>query len=132
MGCGHLKALSVVYERMKWHSAAVEFVGAVGSTVGGVVIMGIDYDNDTAKAITLPAVAALNPNVQTAAYKNARMAIPLARMQPQKWVSTESAHIGEGFAGRVIFFASASGQKGKTLGYIRLHYDVSLAGPRSI
>lgn len=127
---GHFKALGNIYERFQWHSCTLEYFGAVGSTVGGVVAIGIDYDQDTKLTIDLPAIVAMSPNAQVAAWKKVSIRVPATRMQAQKWVSTEVAHINEGFLGKLGFYASCPDSKGKLLGYVKLHYDVTFSGPR--
>lgn len=123
---GHLGALAKLYERMKWHSVTVHYIGSVGSTVGGTVAVGIDYDTDITKPLTLAQVAAMQPNRQVSAFKNVSFTVPIKRMEPQRWMSTENDT--EAPHPQVCIHASGGDLAGKGYGYIRIAYHVSFAG----
>lgn len=124
----HLKNMAKIYERMQWHSLSIHYTGALGSTEGGVIVLGFDYDSDVQAKIDMGVVSVMQPSVTFNAYAQPGkvLNVPVARMQPQKWLSTEGT---ESHMGSVNVFASGTKLAGQTFGYLRVRYDVTLAGP---
>lgn len=125
----HLANLGKLYERMQWHSFSAHYTGTVGTTEGGVVIMGFDYDKDT-PALSMATVGVMQPNVTVAAWDKATLSVPVSRLAPQKWMSTEQGD--EAPHGHLCIFVSGSKLTGQDVGFIRLSYKVSFAGPKKI
>lgn len=121
---GYLKAQASLHERMRWNSLTLEFVGAVGTTVGGVVIMGIDWTSSVTEP-TLEKVVALTPNKQCAVWDKMKLAVPMKSMQAQKWLSLRSD--SEADHGQLCIFVQGA-PKSQSVGYIRMTYSVSMAG----
>nr|WKV33635.1 MAG: RNA-dependent RNA polymerase [Riboviria sp.] len=124
----HLANLGKLYERMQWHSLTIEYTGTVGTTEGGTIMMGYDYDHDVPVTVDIASVGVMQPNVTCAAWDKSRIVIPVQRLAPQKWMSTEKD--AEAPTGQLCLFAVGANLKGKTVGYLRAHYRVSFAGPR--
>lgn len=123
---GHLRALAKIYERLQFHSVRIEYRPVVGTTQGGVILMGFDYDNEADSSPTIESVTAKSPNMQCAIWGSLNMAIPLPRLQPQRWLSL--TEVSEAAFGALTYYAT--GPADTTVGYLRIAYDVSLAGTR--
>lgn len=123
---GYLAAQCKLHERIRWQSLVLEYVGAVGTTEGGVLVLGVDW-LDSQATIDLPHVVALSPSRQCAIWDKMSMSVPMARMQAQPWLNIDSAT--EASFGALCIFVN--GAKAKTnIGYIRIKYSVLLAGTR--
>lgn len=123
-GAGYLTAQASLHERMRWNSLTLEFVGAVGTTVGGVIIMGVDWTSSVTEP-TLEKVVALTPNKQCAVWDKMRLVVPMKAMQAQKWLSLRTD--SEADHGQLCIFIQGA-PKSQGIGYIRMTYSVSMAG----
>lgn len=121
----HISALAKIYERMQWHSVQIHYVSSVGTTVGGSVAIGIDWDADKAN-LTLANVAAMTPSRQFPAHSAATLTIPAAALSSQRWYSTENDT--EAPHPRVCIYAAGGDLANKGFGYLRISYSVSFAG----
>lgn len=123
---GYLAAQCKLHERIRWQSLVLEYVGAVGTTEGGVIVLGVDW-LDSQATIDLSHVVALSPSKQCAIWDKMNMSVPMSRMQAQPWLNIDSA--AEASFGALCVFVN--GAKAKTnIGYIRIRYSVLLAGTR--
>lgn len=128
-GASHLRALSKIYERIMWNSVRFEYVGAVGTTAGGVVVLGYDYDSEpTPTDLTLQKVVGYSPNTQTSVWDKAMLTVNVAKFSEQRWMSTQSTSTAD--IGSLVCYATGA-TAGATLGYMRVSYAVRLAGPKS-
>lgn len=126
---GYLAAQCKLHERIRYTSLSLQYVGAVGTTQGGVVFFGIDWINPKDKVTpTLTKVVALTPNTQCPSWGSAKMVIPLAKFQPQRWLDVDTET--EGNFPRLLVFASGA-PKTTSIGYFRVRYEVELVGTRS-
>lgn len=124
---GHLKALAALYSRYRYESLVVEYQPAVGSNLGGTLALGYFYG---AKAVpsggfTWGTVDGCMPNLTTAMYQKARMTVPVSKMSPQTWLTTNA--VSEADIGTVL--VHAEGDANKAFGYLRIKYRIRLAGP---
>lgn len=125
LGYGHLRKLAEIYDQIKWHSLKFEWVPAVGTTEGGIVVVGLDWDSKIASSdLTIAKVSGLAPNFTTALYKTSALTANVARFSFVNWFQM---HAGTTVATLCV---AGTGPAKKTVGYIRAHYDVSLQGPR--
>lgn len=121
---GHYKALALIYERYRFLSLRIEYVAAIGTTVGGVVTVGMDYDG-TMAIVSQAKVSSLNPSFSVPVHRNRSMTIPPKFLNPQKWLSTRGE--SEAHPGAIVVWCTSNSDE--TLGLIRCHYTVEFAGP---
>lgn len=121
---GYLKAQAAIHERMRWNRVSIEYVGAVGTTVGGVILIGMDWTSSVT-APTLEKLVSLTPNKQSALWDKMTMPLPASLLQPQRWLNlrtdTEADH------GQLAILISG-GPKSSEVGYLRINYNVTFAG----
>lgn len=125
---GHLAALAKIYKRYKYTRLELEYTGCVGTTVGGIIAMGYEYDKPTLPSggWTWAQVTANSPNKQVALFKSCRIKIPIAKMNPQRWFETDGsteAHPG------ALLIKTDGGEANQSVGYVRVHYTIHFAGP---
>lgn len=124
-GYGHLRKLAEIYDQIKWHSLSFEWVPAVGTTEGGLVVAGLDWDAKIDAAnLTIAQVSGLSPNFTTPLYQRSTMVANVARFSYVNWFQLHNSVV------LATICVAGNGPKDKTVGYIRVHYDVSLQGPR--
>lgn len=121
---GYLAAQAKIHERMRWTNLRVEYVGAVGTTEGGVVLLGVDWLNSLA-TIDLKHIVGLSPNKQCAAWDRMSMPVPVSMMRGQTWLSTRSD--SEASHGGLAIFVSGA-KVSSSIGYIRITYSVAFGG----
>lgn len=123
---GYLFAQCQLHERIRWQSLVVEYIGAVGTTEAGVLVLGVDW-LDSQATIDLKHVVALSPSKQCAIWDKMTMPVPMARMQAQPWLNIDSAT--EATFGALCVYINGAKPKAN-VGYIRVKYSVLLAGTR--
>lgn len=124
---GVLQAFSKLFDQVQWKRLTFEWVPTVGTTEGGNVIFGVDWDANVTKPDKAAKVAALTPNKVLAAYSSGTMAVNARQYQPQRWLRM---HSSDGDADLAWLSVYATGPHGKQLGFIRIHYDVRFQGTR--
>lgn len=121
---GHLTALMKVYEQLRWNKITLEYIPCVGTTEGGFVCIGIDWDSKVPSSIDIPHVSACEPNLTTPPYIKTTMGTGAAKHQFQKWLQPWT---GDKIATVLV---AGSCKASTTVGYIRVHYTCELQGMR--
>lgn len=82
-----LKTLFRIFERVRWHDVRFCYKPAVGTTQGGLVTYGIDWDCTTAAA-TRATIACYSPSATNAIWAdttNRPMVLPQSRLNSRLW-----------------------------------------------
>lgn len=127
MGAGYLASMVKMFDQLRWESLSFEWVPCVGTTEGGTVFMGIDWDSSQPdkKDLTMNRVSACTPTTSTPLYRARTLNISAQRHQYQKWLRP---HVDGQSLGLLLLFGS--GPVNKTLGYIMADYHVLFQGTR--
>lgn len=138
-----LSNIAKAFERVRWHSARIEYRPAVGANTDGTVAVGFDWGSTDVKsvegnwqlvaAIDKPAVLSCTPNIDMPVWQRATLSIPNARLQSRAWYDLPKESISTIFdeAPGTVVYAAQSGA-GKTVGELWLHYRVQLSGTRKV
>lgn len=129
---GFLKGLAKCFDRFRWDAFKVFYKPAVGSTIGGFVSVGMDWDfagTDVARA----KLSGYSPNFTTAAWTDTEsrpMVFPSSRLQSRSWympnAGSSVAYVDKG-PGK-IHYAVESSAKSTTIGELWCSYRVTMAG----
>lgn len=117
------------FEKVRWLSFRVFYKPAVGTTVGGLITYGIDWDRKADSATTRQKVAAYTPSHTQAIWADnelSPMIIPPSRLQLKLWYTPDQGTPGPG---SLVY--RAEGPKSTVVGEIWVHYSVILAGTRA-
>lgn len=117
---------AALMERYKFNKLVIEYRPLVGSTVGGAVSFGIDWnatlvDKDRAQ------ISGLSPNVSCAVAATTKLNLPVSQLQARKWlVLTGTSDSVDTKVGRLLF--AVTGDKNKSMGEFWVHYIVEMQG----
>lgn len=84
---GAIKTLQKVFERSKWLSCSIWYEGLVGSTVGGAVSIGMDWDSLQIPSKRLD-VTRYSPSFTTPVWQStdrSKMVLPKSRLMTRDW-----------------------------------------------
>lgn len=121
---GRLKALGELFDQMSWVKCVLKWHPSVGTTVGGDVCVGVDWDSKAPDTIDDSHVLACTPNFVTAVFKEHSMHVNLMKYQDKRWIRL---HNGKPVATVLL---SVSGPKSQRMGFITMEYTVRFMGGR--
>lgn len=127
-----LDKLGAVFERSKWYAAKFWYKPAVGSTVGGMVSVGIDWDLASA-ATDRAGVSHYSPSFTCAVSADCEarpMVLPAAKLMSRNWLchNDKTATPNSSVGSLVWAVEGDSADKGKVYGEIWVEYDVLFDG----
>lgn len=131
-----LKNIANSFDRSRWNSMKFFYKPAVGTTFGGLVSIGVNWDYVTA-ATTREKVVSLTPSATTAAWQDSEknpMVLPSNRLQSRLWYqhNVSDADIETG-PGRLHWAATCTKTGADTvLGEIWVTYDIVMQGTNPI
>lgn len=129
-----LKGISKSFEQVKWIKLHFFYKPAVGTTYGGLVSMGVDWDYATATTVDRTKVSAFTPNATVSAWTDSEsrpLVLPTARLQSRKWYMPNSSSVDkhDKGPGQLHWAASGTSASSKTiLGEIWATYTLHMAG----
>lgn len=130
---GFLKNLMKSFERIRWKKIHVYYKPAVGSTYGGLVTVGMDWDW-ASEDVSRAKLAGMTPSFTCAAWNDTEsrpMIIPPARIQARAWYSpnlSSADYIDKG-PGKLHWACNGdSSTSTKILGELWIAYTVDLLG----
>lgn len=131
-----LKSIGAVFERIQWLSLQVYWKPAVGTTYGGLVTYGVDWDFQGGTSLTRAQISCYTPTVSHALWQDAQrtpMVLPPARLKGRNWYTPDSGDDVDKGPGRILI--AADGQSSTVgsvpLGEIWACYKVKFSGTRS-
>lgn len=123
-----LKGLAMSFDLYQWKSMSVEYRPAVGTTMDGFVVIGVDWGVEATGPTTVESVYALTPHVETPVWqKIPNMVLPQKQLQLKKWYDAPKQG-SEGQPGKLCYYAS--GKASTVLGHIFVRYNIQLSGTR--
>lgn len=130
-----LNTLSKSFERFKFMKVHIYYKPAVGTTYGGLIALGIDYDVQTPTTLTRAKVVAQTPSVSVPLWQDTEgrpLIIPPNRLQSRAWYVSTASDTVDTAPATLFFSASASSSSTKmTLGEIWVDYTVMFSGTGS-
>lgn len=126
-----LNAVYSAFERLKWVSIKIYWKPAVGTTEGGLVTYGIDWDFTSLTPADRAKVAAYTPTHTNAIWcdtTNQPMVLPSSRIQGRAWYTPLSGDDVDKGPGALVYVAQ--GPANKNLGEFWMDYVVHLSGTR--
>lgn len=127
-----LKGLYKSFDRLRWNSLEFYYKPAVGTTYGGLVSMGIDWDFVGTGVYSRQQISALTPTSTCAAWadtQNTPMRLPANRIQSRMWYTPQSGENVDKGPGSLAWAASGTTEtKATTLGEIWVRYSVTMSG----
>lgn len=133
---GFLASLFKSFDRVRWGKCHFYYKPAVGTTYGGLITIGVDWDF-ASTAETREKVATLTPAASFAAWADTEgkpMILPANRLQSRAWYtprSTSGATMDWRDRGPAKVFWAASGSTAtaaQTLGELWCEYTATLSG----
>lgn len=124
-----LNQLFKSFEKIKWLGLRVYYKPAVGTTVGGLITYGVDWDRKADAGSTRQKVAAYTPSHTQAIWADNEMTpmiVPPSRLQLRIWYTPD-----EGMPGPGSLVYRAEGPKSTVIGEFWVHYQAVLAGTRA-
>lgn len=127
-----LKTLSKAFEKYQWVSLKVMWKPAVGTTVGGLVSMGMRWEETTQDPSKREEIVAHTPNRTIAVWEDGEkmpLLIPPSRLQTRKWYLMDDDG-SDGGPGQVELGVSTS-EVNKLLGEVWVEYTIRMAGTQA-
>nr|QKN22640.1 coat protein [Erysiphe necator associated sobemo-like virus 1] len=131
-----LKGIGKSFDRFRWSKIHFFYKPAVGTTYGGLVSIGIDWDSQ-AGVQDRQQISALTPNRAFSAWSDTEkspLVLPTNRLQSREWYLPHRENADDIDKGPGILKWAVDGEKtttGKTIGEIWVDYSVSMSGTNS-
>jgi len=128
-----IRRLALCYEHSKWHSLAIWYKPAVGSTVNGLVSFGVDYD-DAIYPSTRQVVCGYTPSTTTAVWQDTeskKIRVSGAKLQSRAWFAHQLTgdKIPDKCPGTVVYGITADAPSvDKIYGELWIDADITFAG----
>lgn len=119
-----LKRIADVYAKSIWHSCKLIYKPAVGTTVDGQVVIGIDFDSKTS-AKAPGDVYSLSPLVTTPVWCGAEIQIPARQLMSRREYLHHSVTTGDAGPGHLVIQLP---KVAKTYGTLWIQYDIEFRG----
>jgi hypothetical protein len=127
---GLLKSLMRSFERICWHAVSVSYRPAVGTTSGGLITYGVDWDSK-GDAADRSSISAYTPCATHAIWadNSARpMVLPAGKLQSRLWYLPDAAQVIDRQPGDVVY--AVQGPASTSVGEFWIKYSVTLSGTR--
>lgn len=129
-----LASLGKCFERIRWNSVSIYYKPAVGTTFGGLVSIGTDWDSKN-PAKDRKNISGYTPNASFPAWGDTErqpMRLPAQRIQSVDWYTPASDTLGLSTPCTIVWAADITKQAvDTTLGELWIEYDVSFDGTKS-
>lgn len=128
-----LKGFAKSFDRTKWQRVAFSYRPAVGTTVGGLISMGVDWDFSS-NATTRAKICGLSPNVSFACWENTEkrpLVLPSSRLMSRDWYSNSTTSVAVAYdtgPGILSWAVEAPSAKSTVVGEIWVDYTVTMCG----
>lgn len=129
--CPLLKSLIRSFERIRWHKIHILWKPAVGTTVGGLITYGVDWDQ-SAPATSRENIASYSPSATNAIWADTTarpMVLPSSRLMSRQWYTPQSGDQVDRAPGSLVY--SANGPVSTVLGEFWIDYSVTLSGTKA-
>lgn len=124
-----LKTLAKAFEKYQWLSVKAMWKPAVGTVVGGLVTLGMRWDEADQDPASRTAIVALTPNRTHAVWEDGErlpLIIPTDKLQTRKWYIVGGKG-SDGGPGQIEIGVSTS-EKGILMGELWVEYTIRMSG----
>lgn len=122
--------IAKVYDNYRWNSLEFYYKPAVGTTVGGMVSMGMDWNYSKTEPSSRTALSGLSPNVTGPLWQDTQsrpMRLPTSRIMTRQWYSTNSKEDASNQGpGRLLYAVDC--EKATMVGEIWCKYSIHFSG----
>lgn len=129
-----LKPLSKAFERVRWTKLHVFWKPAVGTTYGGLVSYGFDWDLTGDTNVDRAKMSAYTPNASHAVWMDSQsrpMVIPPQKLMSRQWYTPDAGDTVDKAPGRLMVAAQGTKEASDTvLGELWATYSITFAGTR--
>lgn len=129
-----LKSLDACFERFKFLKCHFYYKPAVGTTYGGLISFGVDWDRSPPSTVDRKVVSGYTPNRSLALWNDSErnpMVLPPSRLQSRNWYVTGSAAGLDNGPGSLVWAIDAtSAASAITVGEIWVDYTVHFSGTK--
>lgn len=129
-----LKNVAKSFERMRWNSVKIFWKPAVGTTFGGLVTVGIDWDLSSAKT-DRQGISAYTPSQSFSVWQDTQsnpLVLPPNRLQSRQWYTREGNVQQDRIPAKICWAVDASSQAAEVmLGEFWVEYELILSGTTS-
>lgn len=129
-----LKGIAASFEHSRWHKLQVYYKPAVAVTTGGLIAIGMDWDNSSSNATTRETISAFTPSMHFPAWKDTStmpMVLPPRKLQTRMWYphNSASADAVDKGPGTLRIAGEINGVAAKTnVGELWIAYEVQMQG----
>lgn len=131
-----LKKLSHSFERIRWLKCHVYYKPAVGTTKGGLVTVGIDWDFSAPEIVKIDRKLATGytPSATCAIWDDmepTKMVLPPGKLMSRQWYHLSSTGTSDRYdeaPGRLVYAVESGDAKDMTVGEIWVEYTVVMSG----
>lgn len=122
-----LKKIAAAYDRVKWHRCILTWRPAVGTTTGGQIIFGPDWDSNSTTT-TVEAISCLTPVYESPLWQGGSLTLPPGRLMTRKEyqvrgdTKTADADLSPAY---IVY--NVGGKDGDA-GHLWIEYEVTLFG----
>lgn len=125
-----LKTLGSMFDRVRWERMSFHYKPAVGSTVGGLVSLGMDWDFNGGD-VAREKISGYSPNTTFAVWNDTEknpLILPSGKLMSRNWYTPnyQSATFIDRGPGKLHY--AVSGPKSTVVGEIWVSYTVTMAG----
>nr|AYP67543.1 hypothetical protein [Blue fish point virus] len=125
-----LKGLAKSFDHVKWVKLNIFYKPAVGTSFGGLVSFGIDWDWSTPAGADRKKISALTPNVSFAAWSDTQakpLALPVSKLQAMPWYSPTATSWPLKGPGK-LHWSAAAVTEDRVVGELWASYTVKMTG----
>lgn len=127
-----LKGLAASFDRAKWNYVKIYYKPAVGTTYGGLVSFGMDWDLGN-KELAREKISGLTPNCTVAAWADSEknpLVLPPARLQSRTWYTLSASANDFDRSPGIIHYAISGTAKttAQTIGELWVSYSIVMQG----
>lgn len=127
-----LKTIAASFDRIQWKRLNVYYKPAVGSTVGGLVTVGMDWDWSTSDNVNRAKISGLTPSFTCAVWQDNEskpMVLPSQRLMSRLWYTPKIGEYVDKGPGKLHWAADIEAFKAeKVFGELWVDYSVIMQG----
>lgn len=125
-----LKGIGASFDKFRWNRVSIFYKPAVGTTVGGLVGYGVDWDSNTG-VVNRSAISGYTPNASCAVWADTEsrpMVVPSSRLQTRQWYLANRSTADDIDKYPFLFKWAVTAEKAGTYGEFWVDYSVTMSG----
>lgn len=129
-----LKSIGTAFERVQWLQLEFFWKPALGTTAGGLVSYGIDWDFVGSTTKSRADISCCTPNVSHAIWMDSQskpLVVPSSRLMGRLWYTPDAGDDVDKGPGRFLIAVDMTSSQALTVGEIWARYKVRFSGTRA-